>query len=196
MRRAGKTGKSSSVDMALQDEHAIWLEAIAKERDRAAFAKLFRYYAPRLKAFAMKGGLSAEEAEEIMQEALVTLWRKADRFDRTKAAASTWIFTIVRNKRIDYLRREKRPDLKAEDFLHMETEEPAADISFADRQQANTIRDRMTSLPADQLVVIRKAFFENKSHSEVASELGLPLGTVKSRIRLALARMRGMMEKE
>ncbi len=191
-----KPTRKRSVDQRLQDEHAALLSAVAGQRDRSSYAKLFSYYAPRLKSFAMRGNLSAEAAEEVMQEAMVAVWRKADHFDQKKASPSTWIFTIVRNKRIDYLRRENRPDLTEDDFAHVETTAPGADNILVALQRSETVRDRMKALPPEQLLVIQKAFFEDKSHSEVAEDLGLPLGTIKSRIRLALARLRGMIEKE
>ncbi|WP_374763099.1 sigma-70 family RNA polymerase sigma factor [Yunchengibacter salinarum] len=177
-------------------DHADLITAIAQDRDRAAFARLFRHFAPRLKAFAMRGGLSGDAAEEIMQEAMVAVWRKAYSYDRQKASPSTWIFTIIRNKRIDYLRRERKPAFTAEDFIHEETTEEGADQSVAVNQELGVLSDRMKTLPPDQMEVIQKAFLEEKSHSQVADELGLPLGTVKSRIRLAITRLRGLMEKE
>lgn len=188
--------RKRSVDQRLQDQHAACLKAVAENRDRKAFATLFAYYAPRLKSFAMRGNLSSDAAEEVMQEAMIAVWRKAEHFDSQKASPSTWIFTIVRNKRIDYLRRENRPDLTEDDFAHVETTAPGADNILVALQRSETVRDRMKSLPPEQLQVIQKAFFEDKSHSEVAEDLGLPLGTIKSRIRLALARLRGMIEKE
>lgn len=192
-KRVRTKGKSTSVNPALAQKHADLIERVAN-RDRTAYAELFSFFAPRLKAFAMKGGLSADVAEEVMQEAMIAVWRRASTFDRSKASASTWMFTIVRNKRIDYLRRTGKPALTAEDFAHQETEAPAADMEFEIRQDEDQVRTQLAKLPSDQLVVIQKAFFEDKSHSEVADELGLPLGTVKSRIRLALGKLRGHLE--
>lgn len=188
--------RKRSLDQQLQDQHAAWLSDVAEERDKKAYANLFSYYAPRLKSFAMRGNLSAEAAEEVMQEAMIAVWRKASHFDSKKASASTWIFTIVRNKRIDFLRRENRPDFTEDDFAHVETISPGADSILVSLQRSETVRDRMKSLPPEQIQVIQKAFFEDKSHADVAEDLGLPLGTIKSRIRLALARLRGMIEKE
>lgn len=186
-------GKARPVNSALADQHATLIERVA-DRDRQAYAALFHYFAPRLKAFAMKGGLSSDIAEEVMQEAMIAVWRRASTFDRKKASASTWMFTIVRNKRIDYLRRAGKPALTAEDFAHEETEAPAADAAFSAHQEEEQLRSQLAKLPQDQLIVIQKAFFEDKSHSEVAEDLGLPLGTVKSRIRLALGKLRGHLE--
>ncbi len=175
---------------------ADWIERVAAERDKAAFAALFREFAPRLKSFSMRGGLPSEAAEEVMQEAMISVWRKAHQFDRTKASPSTWLFTIVRNKRLDYLRRENRPKLQEDDFAHVERTTSGADQDVFALQQNETLRSRLKKLPAEQLEVIQKAFFEDKSHTEVADDLGVPLGTIKSRIRLALGRLRGMVDPE
>ena len=144
----------------------------------------------------MKGGADAEAAQEIAQEALIMVWRKAASFDRTRASAATWIYTIARNKRIDLL-RAGRSAIEAEDWLAVYApEEEAADTSVLAGQTYIRMKALMESLSADQLVVIRKAFFEDKTHTAIAEELALPLGTVKSRIRLALAKLREALERE
>ena len=161
-----------------------------------AFAGLFRHYAPRLKAFMMKGGADPELAQEIAQEAMIMVWRKAASFDRGRASAATWIYTIARNKRIDLLRRF-RPAIEAEDWLTVYApEDESADTSVFAGQTYIRMKALMEGLPADQLAVIRKAFFEDKTHTAIAEELALPLGTVKSRIRLALAKLREALERE
>lgn len=183
--------------MLSSDEAADLIEAIAARQDKAAFASLFRHYAPRVKAFLMRGGSDAETAQEVAQEALIMVWRKAASFDRGKAAASTWIYTIARNKRIDLARRTNRPAIDTEDWLTVfapETED--ADKSVLAGQTYRRVEELLGSLSADQLLVIRKAFFEDKTHTAIAEELGLPLGTVKSRIRLALGRLREALEKD
>ncbi|MBS0526913.1 MAG: sigma-70 family RNA polymerase sigma factor [Proteobacteria bacterium] len=178
------------------DEAADLIEAIAACKDRAAFASLFRFYAPRIKAFVMKGGADAEAAQEVAQEAMIMVWRKAASFDRTRASAATWIYAIARNKRIDLLRRT-RPDISTEDWLAVyAAEEPDADKSMSAGQTYRRMKELMQGLSADQLLVIRKAFFEDKTHSTIADELALPLGTVKSRIRLALGRLREALDRE
>ena len=179
------------------EEAADLIEAIAARQDRAAFAQLFRHYAPRVKAFLMRGGTDAEIAQEVAQEALILVWRKAASFDRRRASAATWIYAIARNKRIDLARRAGRPAIETEDWLTVfavELEE--ADKSVLAGQTYSRVKELMAGLSADQLAVIRKAFFEDKTHTAIAEELGLPLGTVKSRIRLALGRLRDALEKE
>jgi RNA polymerase sigma-70 factor (ECF subfamily) len=144
----------------------------------------------------MKGGADAESAQEVAQEAMIMVWRKAASFDRSRASAATWIFTIARNKRIDLLRRS-RPDPSTEDWLTVyAAEETEADKSVLAGQTYMRMKELMQGLSADQLLVIRKAFFEDKTHTAIADELALPLGTVKSRIRLALGKLREALGRE
>jgi RNA polymerase sigma-70 factor (ECF subfamily) len=125
------------------------------------------------------------------------VWRKAASFDRSRASAATWIFTIARNKRIDLLRRSARPAIETEDWLAVfAPEDDDADKSVLAGQTYTRVRELLGDLSADQLVVIQKAFFEDKTHTVIAEELKLPLGTVKSRIRLALGRLREALEKD
>jgi RNA polymerase sigma-70 factor (ECF subfamily) len=183
--------------MLSADEAADLIEAIATRQDRAAFARLFNHFAPRVKAFIMRGGADAESAQEVAQEALIMVWRKAASFDRTRASATTWLYTIARNKRIDLLRRNNRPAIDAEDWLTVfAPEEEDADKSVLAGQTYSRVKELLSGLSADQLVVIEKAFFEDKTHTVIAEELKLPLGTVKSRIRLALGRLRDALERD
>jgi RNA polymerase sigma-70 factor (ECF subfamily) len=183
--------------MLTPEEAADLIEAIAARQDKAAFASLFRYFAPRVKAFVMRGGADSEAAQEVVQECMVLIWRKAASFDRSRASASTWIFTIARNKRIDLIRRGTRPAIDPEDWLTSFAPNASdADKSIAAEQTYNRMKALLADLSADQMLVIRKAFFEDKTHTVIAEETGLPLGTVKSRIRLALGRLREALEKE
>ncbi|OFW97739.1 MAG: hypothetical protein A3D94_01175 [Alphaproteobacteria bacterium RIFCSPHIGHO2_12_FULL_66_14] len=182
--------------MLSADEAADLIDAIASHQDRAAFASLFRHFAPRVKAFIMRGGTDAETAQEVAQEALIMVWRKAASFDRSRASVATWIYTIARNKRIDLLRRATRP-VDTEDWLMVYAPEGEdADKSVLAGQTYTRVKELLNGLSEDQLVVIRKAFFEDKTHTVIAEELKLPLGTVKSRIRLALGRLREALEKD
>jgi len=182
--------------MLSADEAADLIEAIAATQDRVAFAKLFRHFAPRVKAFVVRGGADSESAQEVAQEALVMVWRKAASFDRNRASAAAWIYTIARNKRIDVLRQSARP-IDPDDWLVVyapEIENP--DKSILAGQTYTRLRKLLGSLSANQSVVIKKAFFEDKTHMAIAEELGLPLGTVKSHIRLALRRLRDALEED
>ncbi len=164
--------------------------AVGAARDRAAFATLFAHFAPRIKAYLMRLGAGAAQAEDLAQEAMLAVWRKAALFDPAKASASTWIFTVARNLRIDAIRREKRPAFDPDDpaFLPDGVLSPDGELSRAD--DCERVREAMQTLPPEQAQVVRLSFFSDKPHSEIARELGVPLGTVKSRLRLAMARMR------
>src|SRR3954467_10501788 len=164
------------------------LGRVALERDRTAFAALFSHFAPRVKAYLLRQGAPAAVAEDLAQEALLNLWRKAHLFDPAKASAATWLFTIARNLRIDAIRREKRPELDPEDFLP--PPEAAADDGLALANEENRLRAALKDLPADQIQVVELSFFADKPHSQIAQQLGIPLGTVKSRLRLAMARLK------
>ena len=172
------------------DELCTLVEAIAVDQDRQAFATLFQYFAPRLKGFGLRRGVDGTTAEELVQETMLTVWRKAATFDARRATVSTWIFTIVRNKRIDMFRREGRPDADLDEASQVAVDEPAADDTLVACQAGSALRIALRTLPKEQMEVLQKAYFEDKSHREIADEMRLPLGTVKSRIRLALARLR------
>ena len=174
--------------------HEDLIEAISESRDKTAFRQLFEHFAPRLKSYLLRLGADAAMAEDVAQEAMVMVWRKAASFDRRQAGASTWIFTIARNKRIDRLRREKRPELDPDDPGLIPAAEPAPDRSLQDGQARQRIASAMRVLPDEQAELIRRAFFDDEPHSRIAEESGLPLGTVKSRIRLALTRLRHEMK--
>jgi RNA polymerase sigma-70 factor (ECF subfamily) len=173
--------------------HAALIEAIAQRRDRAAFAQLFAYFGPRVKAWMLRAGASPAAAEELAQETMLAVWQKADRFEPDRASASTWIFTIARNQRIDAVRREHHPSELLPDPSRDPEAPPSADHIVAMSQQEIRVRSALSLLPAEQAEVIRKAFFEDKVHSAIEQELGIPLGTVKSRLRLAMARLRAVL---
>jgi len=166
------------------------IASVAQFKDKAAFKTLFEYFAPRVKAYLQGQGTAPDMAEEVVQETMVNIWRKASQFDATKASASTWIFTIARNLRIDLIRRANRPAPDMNDPAMVPEPEPAAPELISREQEAIRLKRAVAKLPAEQQEVLRLAFFEDKAHAEVAAELGLPLGTVKSRIRLAFGRIR------
>ena len=174
-------------------EHDRLIEAVALRRDREAFARLFEHFAPRLKAWLMKSGATAAAAEDFAQDAMLTVWRKADLFDARKARAATWIFTIARNRRLDMLRRDARP-LPMPEIALAETESLRPDDILSASQDAERIRDALSRLKPDQVEVLRLAFFLDSPHSEIARRLDLPLGTVKSRIRNAMSKLRLILE--
>lgn len=166
------------------------IAAVAIDKDRAAFHALFEFFAPRLKGFMHRQGTDADMVEEIVQETMVNVWRKAGQFDPAKASASTWVFTIARNLRIDLLRKANRPMPDMNDPALVPDPAPRPHDVVSQEQEARRLNSVVRNLPPEQQDVLRLAFFEEKAHPEVAKELGIPLGTVKSRIRLALQRIR------
>ena len=188
-------GRLRGVSQLMQDtrpgDPAALILAIAGAGDRRAFSELFAHFAPRVKSYMLRLGAPPEAAEELAQEALLTVWRKAALFDPARAGASTWIFAIARNLRIDAIRRERRPKIEDDP-----TDEPApeapADAVVSAHERDTRLREAVAVLPGDQAEVVRLSFFQDKPHSEIAKDLNLPLGTVKSRLRLALGRLRGL----
>jgi RNA polymerase sigma-70 factor (ECF subfamily) len=173
------------------------IDAVARTQDRNAFARLFGYFAPRVKSFLMRSGLEDAAAEEVAQEVMIAVWRKASYFDPGKAGASTWVFTIARNQRIDRLRRTRS---RTADHLLDPTDEldmpPSGEDIAIVAQREEGVRKALESLPIDQLTIVRLSFFAEKPHAEIARELGIPLGTVKSRVRLALNRLRTLLDSD
>jgi RNA polymerase sigma-70 factor (ECF subfamily) len=165
--------------------------AVRDAGDRAAFAQLFRHYAPRVKSYLMKSGANAAQAEECAQDVMTTLWQKAKMFDAERASVSTWIFTIARNRMIDMIRRDRRPD--PEPMPWDRDAEPDQAEVYAAAEESRGLTAALADLPEKQRKLIQRAFYGDLSHSEIAAETGLPLGTIKSRIRLALDRLRARM---
>jgi len=190
---AGNNGLPPRKDrlVAKVDDATDWaglLIQVRDRQDRAAFAALFRHFAPRVKGFLMKSGAGAALAEECAQDVMATLWQKAHLFDPARASVSTWVYTIARNKRIDALRKDRRAEPEELDW----GPEPEPDQAEAMEAQEETDRlgRALASLPEKQRALIERAYFGDLSHSEIAAETGLPLGTIKSRIRLALDKLR------
>jgi RNA polymerase sigma-70 factor (ECF subfamily) len=173
------------------DEWSECLTLIGQNEDRAAFTRLFRHFAPLMKAFALSGStLSANNADELVQEVMLKVWQKAGAFNAEKAAASTWIYTIARNSRTDLFRRLQKFDtpLSADDVSGSQESEEAFMVLHQKRGR-DKIKALINELPNDQAQILAKVYMEGKSHSEVAGELSIPLGTVKSRVRLALQKL-------
>lgn len=168
------------------------MQAIRDAKDHTAFARLFGHFGPRVKGYLMRSGASAEVAEECTQEVMVTLWNKAHLFDPARASVSTWIFTIARNKQIDVVRKTRRPE--PEELVWGPQEEPAPDEIITFQQESRKLGDAIAALPEKQRDLVEKAYFGDLTHSEIADATGLPLGTIKSRLRLALDRLRHSMK--
>ena len=172
------------------------VEAIAAHQDRAAFATLFAHYAPRLKGYLLRLGLGPAQAEDLAQEVMVTVWRKAGQFDRAQASVATWIYRIARNRRIDAFRREQRAVLDADDPGLQPSGEPAPDAGLDATEREEQVRAALAELPSEQVDLVRRAFYEGLSHRQIADVTGLALGTVKSRLRLAFQKLRIRLEGE
>ena len=169
------------------------LAQVGRTHDVEVYERLFRHFAPRVKAYMARTG-SAAQAEELMQETMVSVWNKAAMYDPARGAASTWIFSIARNLRIDFYRREKHPEFDENDPALQPASPPsAADVAMESEQSARLVRAALQSLPPDQAEVMRLAYFEDISQSEIATALSLPLGTVKSRMRLAFQKLRSVL---
>ncbi len=188
---AGVSSIRSTRD-AVDIEPAALILAIAGHADREAFTQLFNHFAPRVKGYLMRLGASAVAAEELAQETLLMVWRKAAQFDPSRAGASTWIFTIARNLRIDALRRD-RPAPPADDPAG-EQIEPQADALVLAVERDGRVRKALQALSREQAQIVELSFFSEEPHSAIAERLKLPLGTVKSRLRLAMARLRTLLE--
>ena len=173
----------------------LWITHVHRIRDnadKAAFAELYAHFAPRVKGFLINSGADGSMAEECAQEVMATLWNKAHLFDPSRASVATWIFTIARNRKIDMLRKQRRPE--PEDLTWGPQEEPDQADALALQQETQLLGEALATLPAPQRELIEQAYFGDMSHSEIATKTGLPLGTIKSRIRLALTRLRQTMK--
>jgi RNA polymerase sigma-70 factor (ECF subfamily) len=179
-----------------RERFADLLVQVAAKQDRTAYAELFSYYAPRVKSYLMRLGADNAQAEEIAQDVMVTVWRKAGLFDRRQASVSTWIFRVARNRRIDVFRRTRRPDLDPEETMILPSAIEAPEARVEAMETEARVRQAMKDLPEEQLLLLRLAFYEGLSHREIAEKLDVPLGTVKSRIRLAFVKMKSRLGDE
>ena len=185
------------------------LVAVGRARDRAAFAALFVHFAPRVKTYLLRLGTTEARAEELAQETMLMVWRRAALFDPGRAAASTWVFAVARNLRADALRRERPQTAPAGEAggepppgaatgaaVAVPDPAPGAEETLASAQRQTRLRDALRALPEEQARVLELSYFGGRSHAEIGRELGVPLGTVKGRLRLALARLRAALEGE
>lgn len=192
----------SSEAVALDREMDAWtlrLQSVARDRDRQAYGELFRHFAPLLKSFALSTpGMSSNAlAEELVQEVMLKIWNRASTFDASKASATTWIYTLARNCRIDLLRRKYRvqEEVDVDDLWDVGTDPEVLSDDLYQKRIEVDVRESLRALPPEQRQIIAKVYMEGKSHSEVAEELNLPLGTVKSRIRLAMSKLKVMLQR-
>lgn len=183
--------------MPTSEELSELMQAVARTGDRQAFAVLFRHFAPRVKAYLMRGGSAEGLAEELAQETLISVWRKAAQFDPGQAGVSTWIFTIARNLRVDHFRRQGHGvfvDGEDEDGAELPDTAPALDEQLRSGRRERGVREAFARLPAEQAQVLHLSFYEDQPHARIAQALGIPLGTVKSRVRLAVNHLRRLLD--
>ena len=187
-------GTSKSRTMADGLDTNKLMERVVADGDKEAFSQLYTHFAPRLKAMMMKMSPDASVAEEVAQEAMIALWRKAHSFDPNKASLSTWLFTIARNLRIDRFRAKKKDNLDPNEPMLLPSEEPSAEYTVFRGEESIKVRNCIGKLPEDQQEVVGLAFMEGLTHQEIADNLGIPLGTVKSRLRLSFEKLRPMLK--
>lgn len=164
------------------------------ERDRTAFETLFVHFGPRVKALMLKSGAEHSVAEDIVQDVFMSVWRKADYYAPERGTVSTWIFSIARNARIDRLRRQSSKPYEDISEMELEAPDPDAEEELALVQRADKVADAMVELPDEQRQIIELAYMHDMPQSEIAKRLSLPLGTVKSRMRLAYAKLKQKLE--
>ena len=185
--------------MPTSEELNDWAKAVAATRDRQAFAALFKHFAPRVKAHLARAGCTPQAAEELAQETMISVWSKAISFDPQRAGLSTWIFTIARNLRIDRHRRDAGVPGSGggwddEDYLE-QIADPAAspEEQLCTGRRESGVRQALATLSSEQTLLLRLSFYDEHPHSQIARELNIPLGTVKSRIRLAVHQLRRLL---
>lgn len=170
------------------------LRRIAERADPAAFRELYETYGPRVKAYMMRRGADAGTAEDLAQETLLMVWRKAALYAGDKGSMTTWVFAIARNLRIDRLRREMPWQELPEGRLAEASGDPLPDEAIAEKERQQRVQAALAGLPPEQKEVVALAYLEGLSHSEIAERLAMPLGTVKSRMRIAYQKIRAALE--
>jgi RNA polymerase sigma-70 factor (ECF subfamily) len=176
--------------------HADCVRRVAANEDRKAFGVLFEFFGPRLKTYLKRMGASDAQAEEIVQDVMLTVWRKAGQFSPAHASVSTWMFRIARNRQIDLFRRNSRPALSPDEPMLQPAPEASPFDALSQAEIDAQVREQLEMLPDEQIDLLKAAFYKGMSHSEIASHFQLPLGTVKSRIRLAFDRLRGAIQRD
>lgn len=180
-------------DEAVNRRTTQWMVAVAEKRDRAAFERLYAHFAPRVRSYLLRQGADTTMADDVAQETLVQVWRKAGQFDASRAVPGAWIFRIARNLRIDRLRKKRFHEVDIDETWDLADDGADSSQRCCDRIDASRLPALVDELPAEQTEVVRLAYFEGLTHSEIGKRLELPLGTVKSRMRLAFGKLRAAM---
>jgi len=178
-----------------RDDASHWLQQVKDKADKQAFIALFNYFAPRIKAYVRRQNVGNEAAEDLTQEIMLQIWNKAGQFDSSKARASTWVFTIARNRLIDYWRAHKGERLEVSDDGLAATQSYEPQQQVEDAQDHARIHSALAELPQAQRTLVEDSFLKERSHASIAQARKIPLGTVKSRLRLALERLRKTVER-
>jgi len=185
--------------MPTTEELNDWMRSVARNAERSAFAALFQHFAPRIKGFLVRSGTDEALAEELAQETMAVLWRRAASFDPARAQLSTWLFTIARNLRIDHHRRQAMSAADGADLWDADQQPASAELTLdelaAAAQLERSVQRALAELSPEQALVLRRSFFDEEPHSRIAQDLDIPLGTVKSRIRRALVELRHILER-
>mgnify|MGYP001951274000 FL=1 len=189
-------GNGAPVPVAppMSETHKALMARVAATRDRAAFRALFDHFGPRIKAIMMKSGADSALAEDIVQDVMMTVWRKIDLYHPERGSASAWIFTIARNARINFLRKGVSRPYDDIDDVEIISDDPDGEAQAIASERAAMVGAAMTTLPDEQREIVHMAYVEDLSQTEIAAKLALPVGTVKSRMRLAYAKLRGQLE--
>ncbi len=173
------------------DHWALLMRAVVERRERAAFTEIFDHFTPRLEAYLQRLGLDSGVAEDIAQDVMLTLWRKAELFDAGKSSLTTWLYRIARNRRIDLARRNRTDYVDPQSPIILDIAEVRQfETEIDDRERNDVVRALIAALPVEQRALVQLAFYQGLSHSQIAERTGTPLGTVKSRLRLAFIRLR------
>lgn len=191
--RSGFSPTKKSLSAAKRD--ALWLQSIAEEQNARALSELFEVYGPKLKGWLMARGVGSATAEDIVQDVMLKVWTGAKLFDPAKASFATWVYRMTRNKWIDYQRKHSRMDVRDPELMKIiaDDEVPSAEQNFMAQQNTDILREHISRLSEAQQMAIRMAFLEFKTHKEISAETGLPLGTVKTRIRSAVQALKASM---
>ena len=186
----GRKASPKSINASKRD--AIWLDKIAKQQDAKALSDLFEVYGPKLKGWLMVRGVGNATAEDIVQDVMIKVWTKGQSFDPTKASFATWIYRLTRNRWIDHKRKHDRMDVRDPDLMKIiaDDEVPSAEVNFMADENSNLLKEQILRLTEAQQLAVRMAFMEFKTHKEISEETGLPIGTVKTRIRSAIQALR------
>jgi len=188
---------ASPKSLSAAKRDALWLTAITEKQDARALSDLFEIYGPKLKGWLMARGVGNGTAEDIVQDVMIKVWTKAASFDPSKASFATWVYRMTRNRWIDHQRKHGRMDVRDPEFMKIiaDDEVPSAEVNFMAQQDTDMLREQIARLTTPQQMAIKMAFMEFKTHNEISEETGVPLGTVKTRIRSAIQTLKSNMQK-